>query len=235
MEQIVHVNIGLPGSGKSRWARNYVKDHPNTVIICRDNLREMVYGEYEYHRDRESDIKDMEVVLICFALHRYRDVILDGCHISRRQRAAVRKAVDITLGDWKDGPDIRIHYEVFPENKRNVDFRMEGDKGVSRERWEGVVDGMLAAYEAPTEDEMNLFNISQMVEHPIPDSVEPRSKGWLSPHWQQGIPPDGVPCILNMIKDRTNPNYIFDMANAGSWTKCYPHDVSGWLPVGELG
>ena len=229
---IVHVNIGLPGSGKSKWSRDYVEKFPNTVIISRDCLRQMIYGDYAYHRDRESIIEGMESVLIHLMIMRGHDIIVDNCHISYAHRMAIRNIIDI-MPEHRDA--VSIHYEVFPENKRNIDFRMVADKGVSRERWEGVIDGMMAAYEAPTESEMHRLRVSQMNEHPIPDSVVPKSKGWLSPHWQRGIPPDGVPCILSMIKESSNPNYIFDLANKGSWTKCYSHDVVGWVPVGELG
>lgn len=229
---IVHVNIGLPGSGKSKWSRDYVRDHPNTIIICRDNLREMVYGNYAYHRGREATIKGMEAALIRLAIAQGHDVILDGCHISQAHRRAVRDIVN-SIPVAQDS--ISLHYEVFPENKCNIEFRMVADKGVSRERWEGVIDGMMGAYEAPTEAEMEDLQISQMEEHPIPDSVVPKSKGWLSPHWQQGVPPDGVPCILTMIEGTNNPNYIFDMATKGLWTKCWPQDVAGWVPVSKLG
>ena len=31
---------GVPASGKSTWAKNYIKDHPDTVIVSRDAIRQ---------------------------------------------------------------------------------------------------------------------------------------------------------------------------------------------------
>jgi DNA transposition AAA+ family ATPase len=35
---------GLPASGKTTWSKAYVKSHPNTVRINRDDLRLMLYN-----------------------------------------------------------------------------------------------------------------------------------------------------------------------------------------------
>jgi predicted kinase len=37
---------GIPGSGKSTWARAYAKAHPNTVVVDTDETRKKITGSY---------------------------------------------------------------------------------------------------------------------------------------------------------------------------------------------
>lgn len=41
MKEVI-MTKGLPGSGKSTWAREYIKTNPGYKIICKDDLREML-------------------------------------------------------------------------------------------------------------------------------------------------------------------------------------------------
>lgn len=38
----------IPGSGKSTWARNYQRTHPNTYIVASDEVRLRLFGNAEY-------------------------------------------------------------------------------------------------------------------------------------------------------------------------------------------
>jgi predicted kinase len=37
---------GIPGSGKSTWAKNFAKSHPNTFIVDTDETRKKITGSY---------------------------------------------------------------------------------------------------------------------------------------------------------------------------------------------
>lgn len=45
---------GLPGSGKSTWSKEYVKNNPNTIRVNRDEIREML-GQ-PWSRDYENKV-----------------------------------------------------------------------------------------------------------------------------------------------------------------------------------
>lgn len=50
------LTIGAPGSGKSTWAEKQAKN-PKTFVVCRDNLRQMMFGgEYKYSRQKEQAV-----------------------------------------------------------------------------------------------------------------------------------------------------------------------------------
>ncbi|HEX2958324.1 MAG TPA: AAA family ATPase, partial [Chitinispirillaceae bacterium] len=46
--QTIDILIGLPGAGKTTYARNYTANNPGWMIISVDNIREMLYGKYHY-------------------------------------------------------------------------------------------------------------------------------------------------------------------------------------------
>lgn len=55
MKELI-LTVGAPGSGKSTWAQEQVKDKKvKTVVLCRDDLRAMLFGgEYKYSRVNEE-------------------------------------------------------------------------------------------------------------------------------------------------------------------------------------
>lgn len=89
---------GAPGSGKSTWAHEYMKNHPEIVYISRDEIRKEMLGENdryfakekavfrEYARRAKEALKDES-----------KTVILDATHINF---ASVRKI--ITALNWEE-------------------------------------------------------------------------------------------------------------------------------------
>lgn len=80
---------GISGSGKSTWARNYVKDHHDAAIVSRDSIRLMTWGHndrsYYIHPDlnrREGEVTRMEYELIQGHLDRGKTTIVDDTNLS---------------------------------------------------------------------------------------------------------------------------------------------------------
>ena len=44
---------GIPGSGKSTWARAYLKDHQNTHIVSSDGIRLRLFGAFQAFHDEK--------------------------------------------------------------------------------------------------------------------------------------------------------------------------------------
>lgn len=61
---------GLPGSGKSTWAKQYCKENPNTLILNRDSLRKMLNYE-EWTAEYENIVRKIEISAL--------ELILDNC------------------------------------------------------------------------------------------------------------------------------------------------------------
>lgn len=78
MSKIIFM-VGIPGSGKSTWARNYVDINKNAIILSRDALRRM-RGQYMLPSQENMISKWMHA---CFniALDTNEDVIIDNTNL----------------------------------------------------------------------------------------------------------------------------------------------------------
>lgn len=74
---------GLPASGKSTWARQYVVDNKRTVRVNRDDLRLMLH-EGRFSKGNEAAVTEMQHAMIRAALAAGRDVIVDDTNLNRR-------------------------------------------------------------------------------------------------------------------------------------------------------
>ena len=82
----VIVTVGCPASGKSTWAYEYAKSNPNTVIVCRDDLRTMQgFGEIGTP-EQEKVITKIQNGMIEIALAEGRDVVVANTNINKQHR-----------------------------------------------------------------------------------------------------------------------------------------------------
>lgn len=73
---------GCPASGKSTWAKEFIKDKPNWVIVSRDEIREGT-GKY-WVPSRENYISDIEEFSIRAAINRNLNVIVDATNLNQK-------------------------------------------------------------------------------------------------------------------------------------------------------
>lgn len=79
---------GLPGSGKSTWALNYVKNNPSAVRINRDSLREMI-GNYRSGKDERLIVQYRDMCIVN-ALIGERTVVVDDTNFDPAHEKALR-------------------------------------------------------------------------------------------------------------------------------------------------
>lgn len=91
MRKII-VLIGISGSGKSTYAKDYVEKNSNTVIVSRDAIRMALFGytEETYSEYYKGDISEREKIVSDFfdaqvwtALEKGLDVIADNTHLNK--------------------------------------------------------------------------------------------------------------------------------------------------------
>ena len=140
---------GLPGSGKSTWAKNKSLND-GSLIINRDSLRTMFYGYYKFDKEFEYIIKNcsqriVQEIIDC----NVKDIIIDECNLTRNSRNFWLYTIDIKLNN-NDRKEVKIILVWFKENKRNVEFRTKGDlRGFTPEYWDDVINNMKTVYENP--------------------------------------------------------------------------------------
>ncbi len=103
----VEMLVGIPGSGKSTYAKQVVaKDPSNYVRINNDDLRAMMNGSV-WSADYEKMITDARNYLIRDALKRGKNVIIDNLNLNRRHFDDVCKIAKSV------NTDVQVFEKVF--------------------------------------------------------------------------------------------------------------------------
>jgi predicted kinase len=117
---------GLPGSGKSTWAKEYVTSHPGTCIVNRDALRKTYPGKSE---DFIRKLRDENITSL---LQSGIDVISDDTNlIPKTFDALVQFAKDCDAEYIvQDFTDVSVEECVYRDSQRKVGEGHVGEKVV---------------------------------------------------------------------------------------------------------
>lgn len=147
----VWILTGIIGSGKSTWARKFAKNK-HVAIICRDDLRAMIKGEYIFEEKIEKLVKRLANTNILLALSHGWNVIVDETHLTKMKRQETIEFIRANAYVVSEGVQFIIVH--FSEKENNVNNRMKSPRGMSREEWEAVYERMLSSFEKPTINEL---------------------------------------------------------------------------------
>jgi predicted kinase len=126
----VYLLNGLPGSGKSTWARNKIKKDPDTLILSRDDFRTILHGgTYVFDKKYEELILDIEDYAIRACIEQGFDVIIDETNLKQERRLDL-----IELAD-----NATIICVIFTETENNLKNRMTTSRGYTDVQWEEVI------------------------------------------------------------------------------------------------
>ena len=143
----VYMLIGLPGSGKSTWARTRAARSKSLVIVARDELRRMLLGRYGVDPRTEPLVTALTGAAVRFSVNRGLGAIVDETNLTIRHRN--RWIRNLKRIDRRSGRAIRIVFVLFTESRRNLEYRMKDPRGMSRPEWAFVIDGMRKRIEEP--------------------------------------------------------------------------------------
>jgi putative nucleotidyltransferase with HDIG domain len=134
------VLCGLPGSGKSTYAKNKITNDPSTIWLSSDKIRERLYGDAGC-QDNPSKVFEIMQKEAVDALNNGFDVIYDATSITRKARAGILDVVPKHVRKycvviWAP-PEICVERDRFRE------------RSVGKE----VIGKMLRRFEAPFYDE----------------------------------------------------------------------------------
>lgn len=91
MKRKMIITVGVSASGKSTWANDYCMNNPNTVIICRDNIRGVLFkeyklGKYKYSKGNESKVTESALRQFEVAVHQGKNVIIADTNLNKKFR-----------------------------------------------------------------------------------------------------------------------------------------------------
>lgn len=95
MKPTCYIMSGVPGCGKSTWARKFTAEHNNVVHVSRDEIRFSLLADGEDYFAREDDAIAIFYSEINEALAAGHDVIADATHISERALRNTMRRIDV--------------------------------------------------------------------------------------------------------------------------------------------
>lgn len=153
----LYICVGFPGSGKSHWAAAHkaadTRTALGTVIVNRDSIRQMLHGSYAYDPKTEPLVKLIRTHAIREALSAGLDVVVDETHITQRKRDETRE-----LGEGK----AYIHYVLFNTRDECLTNRMHDPRGLGREVWNDVIEGMKRDFEPVKPGELKNCEVTRI-------------------------------------------------------------------------
>ncbi len=81
---------GLPGSGKTTWAKEYQKKHPDTKRVNKDELRAMI-DDGKWSRENEKEVIGIRDGLVCRWIARDLDIIVDDTNFAPEHEKSLRE------------------------------------------------------------------------------------------------------------------------------------------------
>ena len=133
--------VGIPGSGKSTYAKNYISDcTKNTIHLSSDSIRAELYGD-ESIQGNPADVFSLMQKRAVDALNNGHDVIYDATNITRKDRASI-------IGICPKIAKIECHIIWAP-----IETCIERDSKRERTVGKEVIDRMLKRFQAPWYDE----------------------------------------------------------------------------------
>lgn len=112
------VTIGLPGSGKSTWAKKNQTD--NTIRVNKDSLRDMLFGSVvPWDYSLEKIVDDAEMAAVVTSLKKGRDVIVDATNLTEKRQNTWKRVATENNAEYQE-VDFR-HVSVYDCVLRDLD------------------------------------------------------------------------------------------------------------------
>lgn len=131
---------GIPGAGKTHYAKNYITLQDNTVHLSSDSIRKELYGD-ENIQGNPGEVFTLMQKRAIEALNNGIDVIYDATNITRKDRSGI-------IGVCPKFAKIECHI-VWAPIEECIKRDVERKRTVGKE----VIDRMLKRFQAPWYDE----------------------------------------------------------------------------------
>lgn len=132
--------VGVPGSGKTTYAKNYIRQNFNTIHLSSDGIRKELYGD-ENIQGNSGDVFYLMQKRAIEALNDGCNVIYDATNITRKDRAGI-------IGICPKFAKIVCHIIWAP-----IETCIERDTARDRTVGKEVIDRMLKRFQAVYYDE----------------------------------------------------------------------------------
>lgn len=150
------ITRGLPGCGKTTWARAFVEEDPaRRARVNRDDLGAQLHGRRFYGEEVSSSTEKAITVAqhaqIRALLDRGLDVVCDDTNLARRTARDLRRVAQLAGAGFEVQDMLAVPLDVVLERNARRDGAALVPEAVIREKW--ARHGGRNAYELPLADE----------------------------------------------------------------------------------
>ena len=138
--------VGIPGSGKTTYAKEYAQIHDETIHISSDSIRAELYGDESIQGDPATVFSLMQKRTV-EAINSGKNVLYDATNMTRKDRAGI-------IAACPRHAQIEAHIIWAP-----IEICIERDANRERTVGKAVIDKMLKRFQAPYYDE----NIDEII------------------------------------------------------------------------
>ena len=126
-KQQIYVLMGLPGAGKTTWAKKKIIDNNNTLVIGRDGIRYMLSAGYSYNSSQKHQdfVYKASYYLIENGLLEGFNIIIDQLSLSKGQRFDTHRHIKEFCRVNEIYCD--IHLVHLTEEEENVQRRLDSN------------------------------------------------------------------------------------------------------------
>ena len=101
---------GIQGSGKTTWAKNWVKEDPKHIVrFNQDDVRNM-FGVY-WVPSREPLVKAMHNSFLNEAMIEGYDIVLDNMNLNQKTLDEIKEIVE-NFNKWISLSPVDLHYDI---------------------------------------------------------------------------------------------------------------------------
>lgn len=142
------ITRGLPGSGKSTWAKQFAQGHADFVRVCRDDLRSMLFGTNnkrrpEYDKKLEEVVRSTRDHIIAGAMCNGYNIVVDECGLYNHTLERLWKLADHIEAEC--GQHVTVEFKNF--TGVDIDLCIERDSGRPDKVGEDVIRGMFKQWQ----------------------------------------------------------------------------------------
>jgi predicted kinase len=228
---------GLQGSGKSFWAKEFVKKNQDYKRVCRDDIRHML-SSYTFDNKNESLVTKIEESLIIDIINNGYNVIIDSMNLNKQK---LNDRIDKYKAFW-----IAREIELYIEIKS---FPIELQEAITRDKLRDFVIGEKVIKQTWKRYENELIEMLEESKKPkivydfkLPDCIVSDVDGTLaikgkrSPYDFSKIHEDKISepirhLIISLQNSKITPVTLFIVS--GRDDSCYD-ETSTWLTANKI-
>jgi len=161
--------VGISGSGKSTWATRYIKTHPNTIRVNRDDIRVGLMGTLDgyYKRDDvnrlEKAVTEIEIAMFQMAARLGFDVISDNTNL---KMSYISTKISMLRGYCEDmGEPFDFKIKMFYLDGPSCKKRVQSRDSIFNDDYVAYIDKQWVSFQN-IEREINLRWKNKMIEEP---------------------------------------------------------------------